>query len=244
MCASSALRSSALDGIRPTFRQTPPHHFSSMTAVERPSWRTGLRPHTHRAQHPGQRFQSVLTRLSALALGHVRRRVSATSRSPYQSAIESVIEMRCTGWVTVETAPRTPLSLCRGVVRAVPFRRGLGAGDLRGGARQRRRRPLPLRLGRTSSSRSSTSGSCPAGATRSTASPLRHRSPTSSTRYSRPSSKSGPTRWPHPPAPARTTHRRRAAPAVPGVGPRCGGGRDAAQRRRSPPGRAGRWLSI
>ena len=29
--------------------------------------------------------------------------------------------------------PRTPPVVCRGVVRAVPFRRGLGAGDLRGG---------------------------------------------------------------------------------------------------------------
>jgi hypothetical protein len=38
MCASSALRSSALDGMHPTFRQTPPQYFSSMTAVERPSW--------------------------------------------------------------------------------------------------------------------------------------------------------------------------------------------------------------
>ena len=35
--ASSALRSSALDGMQPTFRQTPPQYRSSMIAVRRPS---------------------------------------------------------------------------------------------------------------------------------------------------------------------------------------------------------------
>jgi hypothetical protein len=38
MCASSALRSSALDGMQPTFRQTPPQYFSSTTATRLPSW--------------------------------------------------------------------------------------------------------------------------------------------------------------------------------------------------------------
>ena len=32
MCAISALRSSALDGMQPTLRQTPPQYFSSTTA--------------------------------------------------------------------------------------------------------------------------------------------------------------------------------------------------------------------
>ena len=32
MCASSALRSSALEGMQPTLRQTPPQYFSSTTA--------------------------------------------------------------------------------------------------------------------------------------------------------------------------------------------------------------------
>ena len=36
MCASSALRSSALEGMQPTFRQTPPQYFSSMMAVLKP----------------------------------------------------------------------------------------------------------------------------------------------------------------------------------------------------------------
>ena len=35
--ASSAFRSSALEGMQPTFRQTPPQYFSSMTAADRPS---------------------------------------------------------------------------------------------------------------------------------------------------------------------------------------------------------------
>ena len=38
MCASSALRSSALVGMQPTFRQTPPQYFFSMMATESPSW--------------------------------------------------------------------------------------------------------------------------------------------------------------------------------------------------------------
>ena len=38
MCASSALRSSAFDGMHPTLRQTPPQYFSSMTATFLPSW--------------------------------------------------------------------------------------------------------------------------------------------------------------------------------------------------------------
>src|SRR5689334_11880019 len=36
--ASSALRSSAFDGMHPTLRQTPPQYFASMTAAFRPSW--------------------------------------------------------------------------------------------------------------------------------------------------------------------------------------------------------------
>ena len=38
MCASSALRSSALVGMQPTFRQTPPQYFFSTMAVDSPSW--------------------------------------------------------------------------------------------------------------------------------------------------------------------------------------------------------------
>ncbi|SHU21189.1 Uncharacterised protein [Mycobacteroides abscessus subsp. abscessus] len=38
MWASSAFRSSALDGIHPTLRQTPPQYFSSTMAVFKPSW--------------------------------------------------------------------------------------------------------------------------------------------------------------------------------------------------------------
>lgn len=38
MRASSALRSSALVGMQPTFRQTPPQYFSSTTATRLPSW--------------------------------------------------------------------------------------------------------------------------------------------------------------------------------------------------------------
>ncbi|CPU64459.1 Uncharacterised protein [Mycobacteroides abscessus] len=38
MCASSALRRSALDGMQPTLRHTPPQYFSSTTATDRPSW--------------------------------------------------------------------------------------------------------------------------------------------------------------------------------------------------------------
>ena len=37
MWASSALRSRALVGMQPTFRQTPPQYFSSMIAVDSPS---------------------------------------------------------------------------------------------------------------------------------------------------------------------------------------------------------------
>ena len=37
MCAISALRSSAFDGMHPTFRQTPPQYFSSTTATDLPS---------------------------------------------------------------------------------------------------------------------------------------------------------------------------------------------------------------
>ncbi len=37
MCASSALRSSAFDGMQPTLRQTPPQYLSSTIAVVRPS---------------------------------------------------------------------------------------------------------------------------------------------------------------------------------------------------------------
>ena len=38
MWASSALRSSALVGMQPTLRQTPPQYFFSMIAVYSPSW--------------------------------------------------------------------------------------------------------------------------------------------------------------------------------------------------------------
>ena len=38
MCAISALRSSAFDGMQPTLRQTPPQYFSSTTATDLPSW--------------------------------------------------------------------------------------------------------------------------------------------------------------------------------------------------------------
>ena len=38
MCASSALRSSAFEGMQPTLRQTPPQYFSSTTATDLPSW--------------------------------------------------------------------------------------------------------------------------------------------------------------------------------------------------------------
>ena len=38
MCASSALRSSALDGMQPTLRQTPPQYCFSITPTLRPSW--------------------------------------------------------------------------------------------------------------------------------------------------------------------------------------------------------------
>ena len=38
MLAISALRSSALDGMQPTFRQTPPQYFFSTTATFLPSW--------------------------------------------------------------------------------------------------------------------------------------------------------------------------------------------------------------
>ncbi len=37
-CASSAFLSSALDGMQPTLRQTPPQYFSSTTATDLPSW--------------------------------------------------------------------------------------------------------------------------------------------------------------------------------------------------------------
>ena len=37
MCASSALRSSAFEGMHPTLRHTPPQYLSSMTATFRPS---------------------------------------------------------------------------------------------------------------------------------------------------------------------------------------------------------------
>jgi hypothetical protein len=37
MCASSALRSRAFEGMQPTFRHTPPQYFRSMTAVFSPS---------------------------------------------------------------------------------------------------------------------------------------------------------------------------------------------------------------
>src|SRR5918911_735276 len=37
MCASSALRSSALEGMQPTLRQTPPQYLSSTTATRLPS---------------------------------------------------------------------------------------------------------------------------------------------------------------------------------------------------------------
>src|SRR5690606_26865148 len=38
MCARSALRSRAFEGMQPTFRQTPPQYFSSMIATDLPSW--------------------------------------------------------------------------------------------------------------------------------------------------------------------------------------------------------------
>ena len=38
MCDSSALRSSAFDGMQPTLRQTPPQYFFSTTPTFRPSW--------------------------------------------------------------------------------------------------------------------------------------------------------------------------------------------------------------
>ena len=37
-CDSSALRSSALDGMQPTLRQTPPQYLLSTTATDLPSW--------------------------------------------------------------------------------------------------------------------------------------------------------------------------------------------------------------
>lgn len=37
-CASSALRRSALDGMQPMLRQTPPQYCFSMTATLLPSW--------------------------------------------------------------------------------------------------------------------------------------------------------------------------------------------------------------
>src|SRR3954449_10332946 len=37
-CASSALRSSALEGMQPTLRQTPPQYLDSTTATLLPSW--------------------------------------------------------------------------------------------------------------------------------------------------------------------------------------------------------------
>ena len=36
--ASSALRSSAFDGMQPTLRHTPPQYFFSITATDLPSW--------------------------------------------------------------------------------------------------------------------------------------------------------------------------------------------------------------
>ncbi len=36
--ASSALRSSALEGMQPTLRHTPPQYFFSITAAVFPSW--------------------------------------------------------------------------------------------------------------------------------------------------------------------------------------------------------------
>ena len=38
VCASSAFFSSALEGMQPTLRQTPPQYFSSTTATFWPSW--------------------------------------------------------------------------------------------------------------------------------------------------------------------------------------------------------------
>src|SRR3954452_3742492 len=38
MCDSSALRSSAFDGMHPTLRQTPPQYFCSTAATFLPSW--------------------------------------------------------------------------------------------------------------------------------------------------------------------------------------------------------------
>src|SRR5581483_204617 len=38
VCASSAFFSSALDGMQPTLRQTPPQYLSSTTATDLPSW--------------------------------------------------------------------------------------------------------------------------------------------------------------------------------------------------------------
>ncbi len=38
MCAISAFRSSAFDGMQPTLRQTPPQYFSSTTPTVLPSW--------------------------------------------------------------------------------------------------------------------------------------------------------------------------------------------------------------
>ena len=37
-CASSAFLSSALEGMQPTLRHTPPQYFSSTTATDLPSW--------------------------------------------------------------------------------------------------------------------------------------------------------------------------------------------------------------
>ena len=58
MWASSALRSSALVGMQPTFRQTPPQYFSSTTAVDSPSWAARIGGHV--AAGPGTEHDNVI----------------------------------------------------------------------------------------------------------------------------------------------------------------------------------------
>ena len=136
--------------------------------------------------------------------------------------------------------PRTPPCRAEELFAQSPSTRSR-CGDLRGGARQRRRRPITTSApGRTSSSPPRRAAHYPLARRARQPHRLRHRSPTSSTRYSRPSSKSVRRARPHPPAPARTTHRRRAArPPSQGLDLAAEVERDAAQRRRSPPGALG-----
>ena len=55
---SSALRSSALDGMQPTLRQTPPQYCFSTTATSCRAGRRGWRRRTHQGPHRGRRRRS------------------------------------------------------------------------------------------------------------------------------------------------------------------------------------------